>query len=82
MNAFCTGDNYFSAGDEYVEKLEFQLQPQTHTASYMYQKLPNRSYVKMIATHMYSPPKTVGITLILTSSHTSPHKLLYIFCTI
>ena len=42
----------------------------THTASYQW--LPNRSYIEMIDTHMYSPPKTGGITLILTSKHATP----------
>ena len=39
---------------------------QLHTCSYMYQRLPNRPYVEMIATHTckYSPLKMSGITLL------------------
>ena len=49
--------NTFIASDE----IELKLQPQTH--SYSYQRLPNRTYVGMIATHRYSFPKMGGITL-------------------
>ena len=38
-------------------KMCVQTSP-THTASY--QRLSNRTYLEMIATHRYSPPKTGG----------------------
>ena len=61
-NTLLAEDEHFSAGDQRVENARSNfMQPHTHTASY--QRLPNRSYVEMIATHKYSPPKTDGITL-------------------
>ena len=35
----------------------------THTQTASYQQHPNRTYVKMIASHSYSRPKTSAITL-------------------
>ena len=45
----------------------------THTASY--QRLPNRSYFKMIATHRYSLPKTGGIMCSHRVSYSPPSTL-------
>ena len=51
---FRAGDEHFSAGDECVENECFKLQ--THKTSY--QRLLNKTYVDMIASHSYSPLKT------------------------
>ena len=56
---FRAGDEHFGAGDERVENTRSNFS-HTHTASY--QRLPNQPWVKVIATHKYSPPKTGGIT--------------------
>ena len=53
-NVLRAGNEHFSAGDESVENT-FQTSA-THTASY--QRLPNRTYVKMVASHSCSLPKT------------------------
>ena len=59
MNAFCTGDERFNAGNVCVEYVGSNL---TYTASY--QRLSNFIYLKIIATHRYSGWKTGGaITL-------------------
>ena len=70
MNTFCTGDKHLGTGDELVENV-------THTASY--QRLPNRTYLEMIATHQYSPPKTGGsyYALIVTSERAIPTSYVY-----
>ena len=59
------------AGDERVSrwrrtrwKHAFELQPHTHTQlQRSYQRLPNRTYVEMIASHNYSPPRTGAMAL-------------------
>ena len=52
------------AGEEHVQNACSDLS-HTHTATSTcsYRRVPNRPYVKMNATHRYSPPKTGGITL-------------------
>ena len=64
-----SGDKHFGAGEECVShwrqirwKRTFEFQPHTHTASY--QRLPNRTYVKMITSHNYSPPRQGTIALL------------------
>ena len=68
-NAFHVGDKHFNGGGECVEKTRSNF---SHTYAASYQQLPNRTYVGMIATHRYSPPKTGGITLSY-----SPLSMLY-----
>ena len=50
---FCPGREHFSPGDDCINNAPSNFS-HTHTASY--QRLPNRPYVEMIATHKYSPP--------------------------
>ena len=55
-----------AVGDEFELAMEelnrhYKLQPHVHTAT---QQLPNKTYVEMIVTHRYSPPKKGGITLL------------------
>ena len=69
MNMFCTSDERFSAGDKHIENAHSNF---TYTAGY--QPLSNRTYIKMIATHRYSPSKTGGSyhTLLLASEYAIP----------
>ena len=62
-NAFDTGDQCFSTGDKGIVNTHSCFS-HIHTASY--QRLPNRTYVEMIASHTqcsYSTLKMGGITL-------------------
>ena len=61
-NAFCTGDKYFSAGDDCVENVPANF---THTATIATSDFQTdlTAYVEMIATHRYSPLKTGSFTL-------------------
>ena len=57
----------------------------THTAICNYKQLPNRNYVKMIAIHKYSPPKTGSVTLMYSPLSKPSHcrHVLYIrVCTL
>ena len=47
--------NVFHTGDKHVENARSTFS-HIHTASY--QRIPNRTYVKMIASHSYSPANT------------------------
>ena len=47
----------------------------THTASY--QQLPSTPYIKMIATHWYSPMKTSSITLLYSPQSTVHPQVIH-----
>ena len=73
----CTSDEHFSARDECINNMRVEISA-GNIQLYNYQQLSNRTYLKMIATHRYSPPKTGGNyhALILTSVYTTyTHKL-------
>ena len=73
-NSMIRGQTYSTAGHKRVEnQKEHSNFSNTHTASY--QRLPNRTYIKMIAIHryMYWPPKWV---VAITLSY-SPLSMLY-----
>ena len=67
---FRAGDEHFSAGDERFDSACSNF-GHIHIASY--QLHPNTHQVRMIDTHMYSRPKTGGITL-----SCSPPNIRYI----
>ena len=71
--------NTFSAGEEHVENAYSNFS-HTHTASYMYQQVPNKTYVKIIVTHRYSLPKTGSsyFTLLLTSVYATHTTVFYL----
>ena len=54
MNMFCTGDKHTSV----MERVR-----NSATLTDSYQRLPDRTYVEMTATHWYSPTKTGSTTL-------------------
>ena len=54
----------------------FKLHPHTHTASY--QRLSNKTYLKVIATHRYTPSKMeVAITLSYSPPSTLYPQVIY-----
>ena len=74
MNTFYACE-CLSAGDKRVKYARStSVPPPTHTASY--QRLSNRTYFKMIATHRYSPSIKGGTcsyhAVILTSKYGTP----------
>ena len=76
MNAFCSSDERFSAGDECVENARSNLSPlPLHTHSYIcsYQRLSNRNSFE-ITTHRCSRSKASGRyhAFVLTSKNATP----------
>ena len=73
MNIFWAGDECFSAGDERIGNASSNFS-HTHIHVASYQRLSNRNYFKMIATHRYSSPKTGGSyhALVFTSEYATP----------
>ena len=71
MDAFSAGGKHFSAGDERVESAHSNFS-HTHTHTAIHQRLPNKPYVKMIATHRYSPSTKTGS---FTLSYSPPRTL-------
>ena len=74
MIIFHTGDQHFSAGDECIGTHIQTLATQAHTASN--QRLSNRTYVEVIASHSYSPLKTSSITLRRCKGYLDPQRCL------
>ena len=69
---FCSGNEQFTAGDNPVEKAFSFMH--THIVSYYSNFQCN--YSEMIATHMYLPPKTGSIILLL-SLHMQHAQVMY-----
>ena len=70
-NAFCAVTNALVLETNAFENARSNFS-HTHTASY--QRLSNGTYLEMIATHWYSPPKrTVAITLLYSPLSTLHH---------
>ena len=60
INVFHAGDEPFSAGDEQLENAHSTF---SHTHTNGYRRLPNKTYVKVIASHRCSPPMMGTIML-------------------
>ena len=60
----CAGDEHFSAKDERVENAHSNF---THAHRASYQRLPNKTYIKTIASHSYSPLK-MGVIMLSRSN--------------
>ena len=79
------GTNMFGARAECVQNTRSTSVTHTHIASY--QRLPNRLYVEMMASHRYSSPKTGGFILSysllstlhsqVTHTHTHTHTIAF-----
>ena len=54
--------NAFRAGDEHAENAHSNFS-HTHTHTASYQRLPNKTYIEMIASRNYSVPRTDAIEL-------------------
>ena len=82
-NVFFTSDEHFDARDkcfgaedEQAEKVGLNF---SHTHAASYQRLPNRTFLEMIAPHWCSPPKTGGsyYALVLTSEYTTSTSYIH-----
>ena len=60
-------ERIYCAGDEHIENERSNFR-YTHTATCSYQRLSNTTYLEMITTHRYSPPK-------ITLSYSPPSTL-------
>ena len=76
MNVFYACDERFGTGDELVKNAHSNFS-HTHTASY--QRLSNRTYLEMIASHRYSPSKMGGSyhVFVLASNYATPTSYIY-----
>ena len=70
MNAFCSGEECFSAGNETVENVQSNF---TYTYTANYQRLSNRTYLQTIATYRYS----VRILAVAMTLSYSPPSMLH-----
>ena len=74
MNTFGSSDKHFSAGSKYVQNVHSNF-THTHTATYSYQQLSNRTCLEMIARgaiHVYH-------ALILTSEYAMPTRYIHVY---
>ena len=61
-NAFCAGDEHYSAENEGVENMRSNFRV-SHTHKASYQRQPNRTYAVMAASQSYSSPPKTGAAL-------------------